>query len=155
MTNKNTKSHPTRAEASRKIVYQPPNYLDAPEPKVDGIKYRWIRVSAGGEDDSQNISKKRREGYEFVRAEEHPEFDAPTHETGKYAGVIGTGDLVLAKIPVEMSDAKKEYFEQKTKRQSQAVDADILKEQHPSMPVHQKRSSSVTKGKRKTEFSEE
>ena len=144
MTNKNIKSHPTRAEASRKIVYQPPNYLEAPKPKVDGIKYRWVRVSAGGEDDSQNISKKRREGYEFVRADEHPD-----------AGVIGAGDLVLAKIPVEMSDAKKEYFEQKTKRQSQAVDADILKEQHPSMPVHQKRSSSVTKGKRKTEFSEE
>ena len=91
MTNKNIKSHPTRAEASRKIVYQPPNYLEAPKPKVDGIKYRWVRVSAGGEDDSQNISKKRREGYEFVRAEEHPEFDAPTHETGKYAGVTGSG----------------------------------------------------------------
>ena len=155
MTNKNIKSHSTRAEASRKIVYQPPNYLEAPKPNVDGIKYRWIRVSAGGEDDSQNVSKKRREGYEYVRADEHPEFDAPTHETGKYAGVIGTGDLVLAKIPTEMSDAKKEYFEQKTQRQSRAVDADILKEQHPSMPVHQKRSSSTTTGKRKTEFSEE
>ena len=95
MTNKN-KSHSTRAEASRKIVYQPPNYLEAPKPNVDGIKYRWIRVAAGGEDDSQNVSKKRREGYEYVRADEHPDFDAPTHETGKYAGVIGTGDLVLA-----------------------------------------------------------
>ena len=57
MTNKN-KSHSTRAEASRKIVYQPPNYLEAPKPNVDGIKYRWIRVAAGGEDDSQNVSKK-------------------------------------------------------------------------------------------------
>ena len=110
MTNKN-KSHSTRAEASRKIVYQPPNYLEAPKPNVDGIKYRWVRGSAGGEDDSQ--------------------------------------------IPTEMSDAKKEYFEQKTHRQSEAVDADILKQQHPSMPVHQKRSSSTTTGKRKTEFSEE
>ena len=159
MTNKNIKTPSeetaSRSHPKRKVTYTPPSYLDAPKPKVDGIKYRWVRGSAGGEDDSQNISKKRREGYEFVRAEEHPDFDAPTHETGKYAGVIGTGDLVLAKIPVEMSDAKKEYFEQKTKRQSQAVDADILKEQHPSMPVHQKRSSSVTQGKRKTEFSEE
>ena len=44
---------------------------------------------------------------------------------------------------------KKEYFKQKTERQSQAVDADILKQQHPSMPVHQKRSSSTTTGKKK------
>ena len=90
-----------------------------------------------------------------LRADEHPEFDAPKHETGKYAGVIGTGDLVLAKIPIEMSDAKKEYFQQKTSRQTQSVDQDILKEQHPSMPIHQKRSSSTTTGKRKTEFEEE
>ena len=155
MTNKNIKSHSTRAESSRKIVYTPPNDLDAPKPNVDGIKYRWIRVATGGEDDSQNVSKKRREGYEYVRADEHPDFDAPTHETGKYAGVIGTGDLVLAKIPTEFADAKKEYFEDKTQRQTKSVDSDILKEQHPSMPIHQKRSSSVTQGKRKTEFSEE
>jgi hypothetical protein len=154
MTNKN-RSHSTRAKTSRKIVYTPPNDLDAPKPNVDGIKYRWIRVATGGEDDSQNVSKKKREGYEFVRADEHPEFDAPKHETGKYAGVIGTGDLVLAKIPIEMSDAKKEYFKQKTNRQTQSVDQDILKEQHPSMPVHQKRSSTATVGKRPAEFDKE
>ena len=155
MTNKNIKSHSTRAETSRKIVYTPPNDLDAPKPNVDGIKYRWIRVATGGEDDSQNVSRKKREGYEFVRADEHPEFDAPKHDTGKYAGVIGTGDLVLAKIPIEMSDAKKEYFQQKTSRQTQSVDQDILKEQHPSMPVHQKRSSTATVGKRPAEFDKE
>jgi hypothetical protein len=154
MTNKN-RSHSTRAKTSRKIVYTPPNDLDAPKPNVDGIKYRWIRVATGGEDDSQNVSKKKREGYEFVRADEHPEFDAPKHETGKYAGVIGTGDLVLAKIPIEISDAKKEYFKQKTNRQTQSVDQDILKEQHPSMPVHQKRSSTATVGKRPAEFDKE
>ena len=155
MTNKNIKSHSTRAETSRKIVYTPPNDLDAPKPNVDGIKYRWIRVATGGEDDSQNVSRKKREGYEFVRADEHPDFDAPKHETGKYAGVIGTGDLVLAKIPIEMSDAKKEYFQQRTGRQTESVDQDILKEQHPSMPVHQKRSSSSTVGKRPAEFDKE
>ena len=154
MTNKN-RSHSTRAKTSRKIVYTPPNDLDAPKPNVDGIKYRWIRVATGGEDDSQNVSKKKREGYEFVRADEHPDFDAPKHDTGKYAGVIGTGDLVLAKIPIEMSDAKKEYFKQKTNRQTQSVDQDILKEQHPSMPVHQKRSSTATVGKRPAEFDKE
>jgi len=65
--------------------------------------------------------------------------------------VIGTGDLVLAKIPAEMAEAKKEYYENKTQTQTEAVDADILKEQHPSMPVTQRRKSSVSFGKKKTE----
>ena len=108
-----------------------------------------------GGDDSQNISKKRREGYEFVRAEEHPEFDAPKHESGKFAGVIGTGDLVLAKIPEEMSEAKKEFFEEKTRRQTAAVDNDLLKTQHPSMPITQQRDSRATTGKKKSEFDED
>ena len=105
-------------------------------------------MSAGGEDDARNIAKRKREGYEFVKKEEHPNFDVPVHESGKYAGVIGHGDLVLAKIPVEMAEAKKEYFQNRTKQQTQAVDADVLKEQHPSMPISQQRKSSSSVGKK-------
>ena len=154
MTNKNKTSSDastSRSHQKRKITYTPPSYLDAPKPNDDGIKYRWLRVSMGGEDDARNISKRKREGYEFVRKEEHPDYDVPVHESGKYAGVIGSGDLVLAKIPVEMAEAKKEYYESKTQTQTQAVDADILKEQHPSMPVTQQRKSSISFGKKKLE----
>jgi hypothetical protein len=115
------------------------------------MKYRWLRVSMGGEDDARNIAKKKREGYEFVRKEEHPDFDVPVHESGKYAGVIGSGDLVLAKIPVEMAEAKNDYYQNKTRTQTEAVDADILKEQNPSMPITQQRRSSVSFGKKKKE----
>jgi hypothetical protein len=143
MTNKNIKTPSeetaSRSHPKRKVTYTPPSYLDAPKPKVDGIKYRWLRVSAGGEDDARNIAKRKREGYEFVKKEEHPDFDVPMHESG---------DLVLAKIPVEMADAKKEYFQNRTKQQTQAVDADVLKEQHPSMPISQQRKSSVSVGKK-------
>jgi len=153
MTNKNIKT-PSEATASRshqkrKVTYTPPSYLDAPKPKDDGIKYRWLRVSAGGEDDARNISKRKREGYEFVKKEEHPDYDVPVHESGKYAGVIGNGDLVLAKIPVEMAEAKQEYFRNKTGKQTQAVEQDVLKEQHPSMPITQNRKSSASIGKKK------
>jgi hypothetical protein len=151
MTNKNISSDvkTSRSHQKRKVTYTPPSYLDAPKPNDDGIKYRWLRVSMGGEDDARNISKRKREGYEFVKKDEHPDFDVPMHETGKYAGVIGSGDLVLAKIPVEMAEAKSEYYRNKTKSQTSAVEADILKEQHPSMPLTQKRSSSVSVGKKK------
>ena len=152
MTNKNIKTPSeetaSRSHPKRKVTYTPPSYLDAPKPKVDGIKYRWLRVSAGGEDDARNISKRKREGYEFVKKEAHPDFDVPMHESGKYAGVIGHGDLVLAKIPIEMADAKRDYFQNRTKQQTQAVDADVLKEQHPSMPITQQRKSSSSVGKK-------
>ena len=153
MTNKNISSDvkTSRTHQKRKVTYTPPSYLDAPKPNDDGIKYRWLRVSMGGEDDARNISKRKREGYEFVRNEEHPDYDVPVHESGKYAGVIGSGDLVVAKIPVEMAEAKKEYYESKTQTQTQAVDADILKEQDPSMPVTQQRKSSISFGKKKLE----
>ena len=60
-----------------------------------------------------------------------------------------SGDLVLAKISEEMADAKKEYFENKTQMQTEAVDNDLLKEQNPSMPITQRRNSSVSYGKKK------
>ena len=152
MTNKNIKTPSeetaSRSHPKRKVTYTPPSYLDAPKPNVDGIKYRWLRVSAGGEDDARNISKRKREGYEFVKKEEHPDFDVPMHESGKYAGVIGHGDLVLAKIPIEMADAKRDYFQNRTRQQTRAVDADVLKEQHPSMPISQQRKSSSSVGKK-------
>ena len=153
MTNKNIKTpsdaSTSRSHQKRKVTYTPPSYLDAPKPNVDGVKYRWLRVSTGGEDDARNIAKRKREGYEFVKKEEHPDFDVPVHESGKYAGVIGSGDLVLAKISEEMADAKKEYFENKTQMQTEAVDNDLLKEQNPSMPITQRRNSSVSFGKKK------
>ena len=153
MTNKNIKTpsdaNTSRSHQKRKVTYTPPSYLDAPEPNVDGVKYRWLRVSTGGEDDARNIAKRKREGYEFVKKEEHPDFDVPVHESGKYAGVIGSGDLVLAKIPVEMAEAKNEYYENKTQMQTEAVDNDLLKEQNPSMPITQRRNSSVSFGKKK------
>ena len=120
MTNKNISSgvKSSRTHQKRKVTYTPPSYLDAPKPNDGGIKYRWLRVSMGGEDDARNIAKKKREGYEFVRKEEHPDFDVPVHESGKYAGVIGSGDLVLAKIPVEMAEAKNEYYQNRTQSQT-------------------------------------
>ena len=55
MTNKNKTSSDastSRSHQKRKITYTPPSYLDAPKPNVEGVKYRWLRVSVGGEDDA-------------------------------------------------------------------------------------------------------
>jgi hypothetical protein len=100
-----------------------------------------------GFDDKKNLSARLREGFELVRADEYPDFEAPTVQDGKHAGVIGVGGLVLARIPEETVGQRKSYFQNQTKDQMDAVDNDLMREQHPSMPISKPdRQSRVTFG---------
>ena len=72
--------------------------------------------------------------------------DYPTVKEGKYAGVIGVGGLVLARIPEEVAKAREEYFRRQTKDKDDAVNNDLMKEEHPSMPINQDRQTRVTFG---------
>jgi hypothetical protein len=101
-----------------------------------------------GEEDKTNVFTKLREGWEPVRADEYPDYQAPVIDDGKYAGVIGNGGLMLCRIPVETADERSEYYGLRTREQMQAVDQDLMKEQHPSMPIHQSRQSRVSFGGR-------
>jgi|TARA_B100000424_G_scaffold113881_1_gene85775 hypothetical protein len=95
-----------------------------------------------------NMHARLREGWELVRAEEYPDFDAPTIDEGKHAGVIGVGGLVLARIPEETVDQRTEYYRDRTRDQMVAVDQDLMREQHPSMPINNERQSRVSFGGR-------
>jgi hypothetical protein len=81
-----------------------------------------------------------------VRADQYPEMDYPVLDTGKYAGVIGVGGLVLARIAEEIAQSREAYFARQNKERDEAVNNDLLKEQHPSMPINQDRQSRVTFG---------
>jgi hypothetical protein len=72
--------------------------------------------------------------------------DYPVLDTGKYAGVIGVGGLVLARIAEEIAQSREAYFAKQNKERDEAVNNDLLKEQHPSMPINQDRQSRVTFG---------
>ena len=89
----------TREKTARRKPWAPPSMLDAP-PAPDGFKHRWIRAETRGFDDTKNISAKLREGWELVRKDEYPDFEAPVIDSGKYEGVFGVGGLVLARIPM-------------------------------------------------------
>jgi hypothetical protein len=99
-----------------------------------------------GQDDSKNMSGKIRSGWELVRADEYPGTDYPSVKEGKYAGVIGVGGLVLARIPEEVAKAREDYFRRQTKDKDDAVNNDLMKEEHPSMPINQDRQTRVTFG---------
>ena len=135
----------TRAKTVKKTVWTPPSSLDAP-PAPDGYHHRWIRSETMGFDDTKNMAGKLRSGYELVRADEYPETDYPTINDGKYQGVIGVGGLLLARISTELVQSRKEYFENLAKQKDEAIENDLLKEQHPGMPIDHDRQTRVTFG---------
>ena len=67
-------------------------------------------------------------------------------EEGKNKGIIGVGGLMLARIPDETVQERTEYFREQTRNQMKAVDENLMREQHPSMPINIDRSSRVTFG---------
>jgi hypothetical protein len=99
-----------------------------------------------GFDDTKNMAGKLRSGYELVRADEYPETDYPAINDGKYKGVIGVGGLLLARISIELVKSREEYFNKLTKAKDEAIENDLLKEQHPGMPIDVDRQTRVTFG---------
>ena len=144
-TIKTSRASQTRAKQEKPKVWTPPSSLDAP-PAPDGYRHRWIRAESMGFDDTKNMSGKLRSGGELVRADEYPDSTFPTMDEGRYAGVIGVGGLVLARIPEELAKQREAYFNQMTQDRNDALENDVLKEQHPSMPINQDRQTRVTFG---------
>ena len=144
-TIKTSRASQTRVKQEKPKVWTPPSSLDAP-PAPDGYRHRWIRAESMGFDDTKNMSGKIRSGWDLVRSDEYPDHDYPSVNEGRYAGVIGVGGLVLARIPEELAKQREAYFNQMTQDRNDALENDVLKEQHPSMPINQDRQTRVTFG---------
>ena len=136
----------TREKVSqKKKVWTPPSSLDAP-PAPTGFRHRWLRAESLGFQDTKNIQGRIRSGYELVRADEYPDSNYPIVEDGKYKGVIGVGGLVLARVPEEIAKQRTDYYVKQGNENVEAVDNDLMKEQHPSMPINIDRQTRVTFG---------
>jgi hypothetical protein len=142
---KASRASQSRVKSVRPQTWTPPSSLDAP-PAPDGFRHRWIRAETMGFDDTKNMSAQLRSGWELVRADQYPEQDFPTVNEGKYAGVIGVGGLLLARIPEEIAKSREAYFAQQTRDRDEAINNDLMKEQHPSMPINNDRQTRVTFG---------
>jgi hypothetical protein len=142
---KTSRASQTREKTSQKKVWTPPSSLDAP-PAPDGYQHRWIRAETMGFDDSKNMAGRLRSGYELVRADAYPGSEYPVISEGKYKGVIGVGGLLLAKVPIEVVKSREAYFDGMTQDANDAIENDLMKEQHPGMPINSERQSRVTFG---------
>ena len=135
----------TRSKTERPKEYKPPSSLDAP-PAPDGFRHRWIRAESMGFNDTKNIHGRLRSGYELVRADEYDSDTYPTVLDGKYAGVIGVGGLLLARIPEELAQSRMDYQQRQTEGQDESVETDLLRDQDKRMPIKIDRNSKHTFG---------
>ena len=124
----------TRAKTQRRKPWAPPSKLEAPE-APEGYKHRWIRTSLRGEDDKMNVNAKLREGWEPVKAEDHPELMLESDINSKFVGNIEVGGLLLCKAPEEKMKARSEHFQKMANNQMESVDNNYLRENDPRMPM--------------------
>ena len=143
--NKTSRAAVTRSKTERPKEYKPPSSLDAP-PAPDGFRHRWIRAESMGFNDTKNIHGRMRSGYELVRADEYDDKSYPTVLDGKYAGVIGVGGLLLARIPEELAQSRMDYQAKQTEGQDESVENDLLRDQDKRMPIKIDRNSKHTFG---------
>lgn len=137
----------TREQTSRKKSWVRPELLPSPKPEP-GYVYHWVRVSTRGEADPTNVSSKLREGWEPVKAKDHPELFMAGVENEKFKDNVVMGGLMLCKAPEELVNERNEHYNQVAHNEMRAVDNNLMRENDPRMPLFNERKSKVTFGKR-------
>jgi hypothetical protein len=144
--NRSDRESTSRATTTRPTSWAPPTLLPDPTPQ-EGWAFRWIRLSANGQNDAINLSSKLREGWEPVRAEDHPEVHIYADPNSQHKDNIIVGGLMLCKIPAEFMTQRDAWFRQQAESQLSSVDNTYMRESDPRMPLFNERKSSTTFGK--------
>lgn len=138
MTEQQTTRKPRALETrdNQKRQWAPPSTLPEPTPQ-DGYVFRWVRVATRGEKDANNLSSKMREGFEPVRAEDHPELSMHevTDPHSKYRGCVESGGLLLCKIPAEFVQQRSAYYQNQTNAVVESIDATLMENNDSRMPM--------------------
>ena len=137
-----------RESMQRTKTWTPPQTLPAPTPQP-GWVFRYIRTSIMGTADPSNTSAKFREGWEPVKAEDHPELMHMTDPSSKFKGNVEIGGLLLCKAPAELMQQRDNYYAQQAKAQLQSVDNNFMRLNDERMPLFNERRSSTSFGKGK------
>ena len=135
----------TREKTSRKKAWSRPEVLPSPHPEP-GYAFHWVRVSTQGQIDATNVSSKLREGWEPVKASDHPEITIVAVEHERFKDNVVIGGLMLCKAPAELVDERTQYYADQTRAQTESVDNNLMRENDPRMPLFSDRQSKVTFG---------
>ena len=129
-------------EKSARAVYVPPTNLPDPLPEP-GYVYRWVATHVLGQSEVTNVSRRMREGWEPVKATDHPELMLMGNEK---TGNVEIGGLMLCKIAKEKAEARDDYYNQQAQNQMESVDNSFMRQNDSRMPLFAERKSSSTRG---------
>jgi hypothetical protein len=129
-------------EKSARAVYVPPTNLPDPTPEP-GYVYRWVATHVLGQSEVTNVSRRMREGWEPVKAADHPELMLMGNEK---TGNVEIGGLMLCKIAKEKAEARDDYYNQQAQNQMESVDNSFMRQNDSRMPLFAERKSSSTRG---------
>ena len=135
-----------RERKTRRRSWARPELLPTPNPEP-GWDFHWVRISTLGQADPMNISSKLREGWEPVKAADHPEIVTMSVENDRFKDNIVIGGLMLCKTPTELVEDRNAYYQQQADSQMQAVDNNFMRENDPRMPLFKERRSEVSFGR--------
>lgn len=136
----------TRTKMERPAKWMPPQLLPDPTPEA-GYAFRWIRLSTLNAPDAINVSSKLREGWEPVKASEHPEIQLMGGASGRFPDSIEIGGLLLCKTPTEFIEQRDAHYRNLATAQMDSVDNSFMRESDARMPLFKERSSKVSFGK--------
>ena len=148
MAERTPREQETRAKMERPKRWMPSQLL--PEVNQEpGYAFRWIRVSTQGQSDASNVSGKFQEGWEPVKASQHPEVQLmrTDSEKSRFPDSIEIGGLLLCKTPVEFVQQRDDYYQRQAAQQMQSVDNNFMRENDPRMPLFNERRSEVKFGR--------
>jgi hypothetical protein len=93
-----------------------------------------------------NTSSKLREGWEPVKAVDHPEVFVSGSDDDRFKDNVVVGGLMLCKAPSEMVQERNAYYRDQANSTMNAVDNNLMRENDPRMPLFRERKSKVTFG---------
>jgi hypothetical protein len=129
-------------EKQARAVYVPPTALPDPTPEP-GYVYRWVATHVLGQHEPTNVSRKFRDGWEPVKAVDHPELMITGSEK---TGNVEIGGLMLCKMSVERARSRDDYYETQAQNQMESVDNHFMRNNNPMMPLFAEKKSSVSRG---------
>jgi hypothetical protein len=137
-SNRDSKSR----DKSARSVYVPPSNLPDPTPDPD-YTFRWVATHVLGQPLANNVSLQMRDGYEPVKAVDHPELALFGNNA---SGNVEIGGLMLCKAPKERIDARSEYYNKQAQNQMDSVDNHFMRNNDPRMPLFADRKSTTSRG---------
>jgi len=137
-SNRDTKSR----DKSARTVYVPPSNLPDPTPDPD-YTFRWVATHVLGQPLANNVSLQMRDGYEPVKAVDHPELALFGNNA---SGNVEIGGLMLCKAPKERVEARDEYYKKQAQNQMDSVDNHFMRNSDPRMPLFADRKSTTSRG---------